>query len=505
MDILKRIYLITGILLVVGFLCLPLATIAEGETKVIVGLNADASSLDPVITCDRTTIKVLRNLYEPLFSLDRNAHLVPELAKSSEFVDDLTWRIKLREGIRFHNGEPFNAESVKFTIDFVLNPNNKCLTITKIDRIERVEIIDEYTVKIITKKPFPTLLENLEGICMAPAKLVKERGMEYLTNHPCGTGPYKLESWSRDSEIRLIKNEQYWKGVPQIDKVVFKIIPEEGARVAALMVGEVDLIHGVPPHLINQINNSGVASVKQIPGRLVVFIALDNINEGPMKDVRVRQAMNYGVDVDEIIRTVMEGNATRCPGPLATINKHFDPSLKPYPYDPEKAKDLLKEAGYGKGLNLTLHSPQGRYLRDKEFSQAIAAQLAKIGVNVKVKFHEWGTYLKMLKAIKAPDMSVTGRADQELDGGIMYNWFKTNAPWVHFSDPEVDKEIEKACAIINPAKRAEAMKKLQAIIQKAAPWIFLWQQHDIYGVSNRLDWEPRPDQNFSLFDAKVTR
>jgi peptide/nickel transport system substrate-binding protein len=145
-------------------------------------------------------------------------------------------------------------------------------------------------------------------------------------------------------------------------------------------VGEVDLIPDVPPHLINQINSSKIASVKGVPGRRIIFIALDNVNEGPMKDVRVRQAMNYGVDVDEIIRTVMEGYATRTPGPLVPINKHFDSSLKPYPYDPEKAKRLLKEAGYGSGLNVTFHSPQGRYLKDKEFVQAAAAQLAKIGV-----------------------------------------------------------------------------------------------------------------------------
>ncbi len=192
-------------------------------------------SLDPVLTLDRTTILILRHLYDPLFGLDRSARVVAELAESFEFVDDLTWQIKLKKGIRFHNGEPFNAESVKFTIDFVLDPANKALTITKIDRIKQVDIIDDYTVKIITKKPFPTLLENLEAICMAPPKLAKEKGMGYLTDHPCGTGPYKFESWSRDSEIRLIGNEQYWKGVPQVEKVVFRIIPEDGARVSALL------------------------------------------------------------------------------------------------------------------------------------------------------------------------------------------------------------------------------------------------------------------------------
>jgi peptide/nickel transport system substrate-binding protein len=500
----KYIFSLISIFLAVGITFLMAGT-ARGETNVVVGLNSDARTLDPVLTNDATTIRVLRHIYDPLFFRDRNMKVIPELAESYEFVDDLTWVIKLRKGIKFHNGEPFDAEAVKFTIDFVLDPANRALIKTLIDRVSRVEIVDDYTVKIITKQAFPTLLENLNEIFMAPPKLAKEKGMVYLSDHPVGTGAYKLESWSKDREIRFIKNEQYWKGVPQIDKVVFRIIPEVGPRVSALIVGEVDLIPDVPPHLINQINNSKIASVKGVPGRRIIFIALDNVNEGPMKDVRVRQAMNYGVDVDEIIRTVMEGYATRTPGPLVPINKHFDPSLKPYSYDPEKAKRLLKEAGYGSGLNLTFHSPQGRYLKDKEFVQAAAAQLAKIGVNVKVVFYEWGTYLKSLGSIKLSDMHINGRSDRELEGGIMYAWFKTGAQWVAFSDPEIDKELDKTMPILNPTERTRALKRLQAKIQTVAPWIFLWQQHDLYGVNLRLDWEPRADEQFYLFDAKVKK
>lgn len=509
----KYINSVTSIFLVVGFLFLPVG-MARGETKVVVGLNSDARSLDPVLTMDATTIRILRHLYDALFFRDRNMRVIPELAASYEFVNDVTWIIKLRKGIKFHNGEPFNAEAVKFTIDFVLDPANRAITRTLIDRIDRVEIMDDYTVKIITKAPFITLLENLIEVFIAPPKLVKEKGMAYLTDHPIGTGAYKLESWSKDREIRLVKNEQYFKGVPPIDKVVFRIIPEVGPRVSALVVGEVDVIPDVPPHLIQQVKNSGVALVKGVPGRRIIFIALDNVNEGPMQDVRVRQAMNYGVDVDEIIRTVMEGYATRTPGPLTPINQSFDPSLKPYPYDPEKAKKLLKEAGHGSGLNLTFHSPQGRYLKDKEFVQAIAAQLGKIGVNVKVKFYEWGTYLQALRSRPLPngkhgnvlsDMHLNGRSDRELEGGIMYAWFKSGASWVAFSDPEIDKALDEAMPIVNPTKRAEALNKLQPKIQRAAPWIFLWEQHDLYGVSNRLDWEPRADEQLYLFDAKVKK
>ena len=501
----RQVFRLWAMVLIFGMLCTFSANVAGAETKAVIGLNSDARSLDPVLTMDATTIRVLRHIYDGLFFRDHDMKVIPELAKSYEFDNNLTWVIKLRKGIKFHNGEPFNARAVKFTIDFILDPANKALTNTLVNRIERVDVVDDYTIKITTKVPFVTLLENLIEVFIAPPKLAQEKGMKYLAENPVGTGAYKLKSWSKDREIVLVKNEQYWKGVPRIDKIIVRVIPEVGPRVSALVVGEVDIIPDVPPHLIQQVNSSGVASVKGVPARRIIFIALDNLNKGPMQDVRVRQALNYGVDVDEIISTVMEGYATRTPGPLTPINKGFDATLKPYPHDPEKAKSLLKEAGYGDGLNLTLHSCQGRYLKDKEFAQAIAAQLAKIGVNVKVQFHEWGTYLKLVKSHKAGDMHVLGRSDRELEGGIMYAWFKSKASWVTFSDPEVDKALDKAMPVVEPGARQAGFNELQRTIQKAAPWIFLWEQHDLYGVSNRLDWTPRADEQFYLFDAKIKK
>lgn len=500
--------------LAAGLLLAPGPAAAKDTNLVVIGLNSDARSLDPVLTMDATTIRVLRHIYDALFFRDRNMKVIPELAESYEFDDNLTWVIRLRKGVKFHNGEVFNAEAVKTTIEFVLNPENKAITRTLVDRIDKIEIIDDYTIKITTKSPFITLPENLIEVFIAPPKLVKEKGMTHLTANPVGTGSYKLKSWTKDREIHLVKNDEYFKGVPAIDEIVVRVIPEVGPRVSALVVGEVDLIPDVPPHLIPQVNGSGAAKVKGVPGRRIIFIALDNVNEGPMQDVRVRQAMNYGVNVDEIIRTVMEGQATRTPGPLTPINSGFDPTLKPYPYDPEKAKQLLKEAGYEKGLNLTLHACQGRYLKDKEYAQAVAAQLSKIGVNVQVKFYEWGNYLQHLRSRKLPngksgnvlsDFHLNGRSDRELEGGIMYAWFKSGASWVAFTDPEIDKELSAAIEIVNREKRKEAFNKLQRQIQAAAPWIFLWQQHDLYGVSDRLVWEPRADEQLYLFEAKIKK
>ena len=487
------------------FLMFFSTNVFSADSKIVIGLNSDARSLDPVITNDQTTIRVLRHIYDSLFFWNRDMKVVPMLAETYEMTDPLTWTIKLRKGITFHNGEPFTAEAVKVTYDFVLNKENKSLVNTLINRIAKVEIVDDHTVKFITSEPFLTLPENAIEIFIAPPKLVKEKGMASLTDNPCGTGPYKLKRWLKDRQIELEVNKNYWQGEPKIKDVVFKIIPEIGPRVSALIVGEVDLIPDVPSHLIARVNSSGAAKVKAVPSRRIVFIAIDNINEGPMRDIRVRQALNYGVNVDELISAILEGQATRTAGPLVSINKDYDTSLKPYPYDPAKAKALLKEAGYGKGLNITFHACQDRYLKDKEFAQAIAAQLSEIGVNVTLKFHEWGTYLQMVKADKAGDMHIMGRSDRELEGGIMYAWFKSGASWVAFKDAEIDDALAKYIPILEPKERKEGLYTLQKMIQEKAPWIFLWQQHDLYGVSNRINWEPRADEQFYIFEAGIAK
>jgi peptide/nickel transport system substrate-binding protein len=229
-----------------------------------------------------------------------------------------------------------------------------------------------------------------------------------------------------------------------------------------------------------------------------MFIGLDNINEGPLQDARVRQALNYAIDVELFIAAILEGHGTQVAGPLIPQNQHAHDALKPYPYDPERARELLAEAGYADGLSLVLHSPQGRYLKDTEVAQAMASQLQEVGVTVELKVHEWGNYLERLEARTLSDMYLNGRPDLELDGSILRNFFLTGQPFVAFSDAEIDASLEAASVLVTPENRAQAFRDLQVQIQEAAPWIFLWAQHDLYGVNSELNWSPRDDEQILL-------
>ncbi len=474
----------------------PSTAMAATPTKVVVGLNSDIRSFDLMNTMDNTTDRVITHIYEYLFTRDRDMKVIPRLAESGRPLDDLNWELKLRRNVKFSDGEPFNAETVKATLEYIVKKENNSPRRVRIDLVKSATAVDEHTVRITTEKPFPTLLEGLTEIYMAPVKAIKQ-GPKSLTEKPIGTGPYKLQEWKREQAITLVRNDNYWGPKPQIPTVEFRIIPDVMARISALLAGEVHLIPDVPPQSLDQVNRSGSAETRSVAGRRVIFVAFNALQPGPLQDVRVRQAINQAVDVDKIIRTVMEGNAKRMVGPLPMINRHLDPSLKPYPVDVAKAKALLQQAGYT-GAPITLHTPSGRYLKDKEAAQAIAEQLTQAGITVKLQVDEWGTLLDLVKSGKVDGMYFFGRSDTSLDGSMMRDWFRTGSTWVTYSDKQIDAAIDKALPIVNPESRRKTFAGLQAQIQDQAPWLFLWSQHDIYGVNKQLQWEPRADEQFAL-------
>lgn len=476
-----------------------------GEPTVLrVALPADIQGLNPAQVFDATTsYGPLRNIYDPLFFMDREQKPIPWLATGYKLIDDLTWEISLREGVRFHNGEPFNAEAVKFTFDYIMHPANNSQLLPYIEAVESVEVVDEYTVRIKTSRPEPTLPLNLNIIYIIPPEYTREHGADHLAANPVGTGAFKFVEWVPGERLVLEANPDYFMGSPAVDRVEFRPIAEPSSRMAAVVSGEVDLALSIPPQFVPEIEAAG-RKVVSVPGRRVVLIALDQINEGPMQDVRVRQAINHAVDVDLIIDQILGGFATRMPGPLPVVNAHYV-DIEPYAYDPERARQLLAEAGYADGLKLTLHTPEGRYLNDREVAEAVANQLRKVGIDVEVQVHEWVNFLEKVRAYEAGDMHLIGRSDRFFDGGIMVDWFACGKTYVTYCDEALDQRLFEAASIIDPEERAAAMAELQRVIQEQAPWLFLYQQHDVYALSESLQWEPRVDEMLTLWEAKLER
>jgi len=473
---------------------------------VVIAQGVDPGTLDPQNHYETPAFNVLANIYEILLVRNNEMKLTPLLATSWKLINNTTWEFTLRKGVKFHNGEDFNAAAAKFSLERIADKKNKLKQTALVGIIDRVEIMDDYTVRVITTKPYPYLDAQLASIgAMMPPKYTQEKGPSHIALHPVGTGPYKLARWIKDDHLMLEANDSYWGGAPKIKKAIFRPIPEATTRVAALQTQEADIIVNIPPHLARLMDWKGRSSVAKVPSSRVIFLAFDTTQGGPVADKKVRQAIAQAVDVDKIIKNVLEGNAIRLGTPFTKYHFGYDPAIRPQAFNPEKAKKLLAEAG-AQGFELTLNSPNGRYLNDKEVSEAVVGDLRKVGINARVKTHEWGTYMNMLYSHKGGPSYLLGWGGATFDAdGTLFPMMRTGQVLSHYSNPKLDAMIEEGRSTMDKTKRQKIYSETAKLVKEEVPWAFAYQQMDIYGVSARLNWKPRPDERLFLVDMSFKK
>ena len=495
-------------------LCLVGAAATQAQDRartkeVVIGLGAEPRTMLAVTIVDWTTNNMLEHIYDRL--LDRDAKTFkpkPMLAESWRIVNDTTWDFKLRRGVRFHNGEPFTAASVKATLDYALDPASKThyAAAAYWGPLKEVQVVDDHTVRFVTAKPWPNLIDHasLTNLLIMPAKALKELGPQKLAQQPIGTGPFRFVEWKRDERLVLERNPDYWQGPADVSRVTFRFIPEFSARMAALLSGEIDIMKDVPPHAAEAVDRSGRAKVRATVSSRINYLALVTLKPGPMQDVRARRAMNHAVNVDELIQQVLRGRATRMCGPLAAANVDYAP-VACYAYDPARAQALFKEAGIDPArLQLKLDTPSGRYPLDKDVSQAIAVQLQRLGIKVDVVVNEWGTHLDKIKNRNTGDLFFLGWGPALNGQGTIQPLFLHDQTYASYgNNKSVDEKVAHAVTVMDAKGRAEAYAELQKLLHDEAPWVFLWQQHDLYGVASHVEWSPRADEKVWMYDAKV--
>jgi peptide/nickel transport system substrate-binding protein len=475
--------------------------------EVVIGLGAEPRTMLAVTIVDWTTNTQLEHMYDRLLDRDpKTLKPVPMLATGWKIVNDTTWEFTLRQGVKFHNGEPFTAQSVKATMDYLKDPASKSHYAAYWRLVKDVQIVNDHTVRLVTEKPWPSLIDraSLTDFLVMPAKALKELGPAKLAEKPIGTGPFRFVEWKRDDRLVLERNPDYWQGAPEISRVTFRFIPEFSARLAALLSGEIDIMKDVPPHAVDAVERSGRAKVRAAVSSRINYLALVNLKPGPMQDLRVRRAMNHAVDVDELITQVLKGRATRICGPLSPANVDFA-RVECYPHDPARAQALFKEAGIDPAkLQLTLDTPSGRYPLDKDVSLAIAAQLQRVGVKVNVVVNEWGTHLDKIKNRNTGDMFFLGWGPSVFGQGVIEPLFQSSQTYSSYGNNKViDDKIARAITIVDPKGRAAAYAELHQLIRDEAPWVPLWQQHDLYGVASHVEWTPRADEKVWMYEAKI--
>ena len=472
----------------------------RGELRVAIPWTPE--NLDPTMNLASIRATVGASLFDSLVGRDRDNRIVPELAESWRLLNDTTWQLKLRRGVVFHNGEPFNAEAVRFTLERVLDPNQKSPNRANVGEVARIDVLDEYTVNLTTARPYAPLLNRLIDFPIVPPKYTAEKGNQGLALRPVGTGPYKLVALVKDEHLTVEAFDRHWRGAPPIPRVVFRPVPEPFTRAAALRNGEVDLITTVPPSLASELERVPGVKVHRVPSTWQIYLGLNALKK-PLSDVRVRQALNYASDVDTIVRAVLDGNGRRQDGPFTSIMLGYDGSVKGYRYDPPKARQLLSEAGYPDGLEITLESPTGRYQGDKEIAEALGGQWQKAGFKPKVQVAEWGAYFKRYLGKQFQDAYMLGLGGPMQDGDELYNLVSSKGRGLYYRNDKIDSLFDLGRSTMDPAARRKIYADLARTMVEDATWVFLVQQVDIYAARERLTWTPRADQWMSFTSATL--
>jgi peptide/nickel transport system substrate-binding protein len=479
---------------------------ARDKDTVVIVQGVDPTTMDPQNHMETPAWNVHLQMFDTLLMRDPDIKIKPLLAESYRVVNDLTWEFKLRKGVKFHNGEEFNAAAVKFVLERMADAKLKLRQTVFQGVIDRVDVVDNHTVRIVTKAPYPVMDAML---CIygqvIPPKYFQEKGPAHFALNPVGTGAYKFVRWVKDDHILLEANENYWRGVPKIKKVMFRPVPEATTRVAALQTQEADIVVNIPPHLMKLMDWKGRSFVSKVPSVRVIFMAFDMVKGGPVADKKIRQAIAMGIDMKTNIKKVLEGNGVLLGSPLTDKHFGYDPSVKPFDYDPEKAKKLLAEAGV-KDLEFTINSPAGRYLNDKEMAEAVAGDLTKIGIKATVKTHEWGTYMNRMYNHNNPPAYILGWGNTSFDADFTINpLMRSGKVLSNIALPKLDTLIDQGISTMDPKKRQKIYSDMVKYIKEEVPWAWAYQQIDIYGVNERLNWKARTDELMPVFDMSFKK
>lgn len=473
---------------------------AAYAADIVMALGTEPTTLDPQIAQDGSERAVSRNIYETLLTRTATGELKPQLAaEMPKQLDPDTWEVKLRDGIKFQNGEALDAAAVAANINRVVDPKTASAQRPFYLGIKNAEAVDATTLRVTTNGADPALPARLSWLTIiAPQALSNPQ----LGQQPIGSGPYQIADWSRGTHIVLEKNPNYWDSaaVGNVDKVTYRFVSEPGTRLSGLRAGDFDFITNVLPE-----DTDKVPKAVTLQGTDLPFVSL-NALAGVTKDVRVRQALNYAVDKEALAKDLFGGYASVAKGQLLAPGWFgYDPTIEPYPYDPAKATALLKEAGaYGQSIDL--YAPSGRWLKDKELAETVAAYWEAAGLKVQFRVQAWTDYLVGLnqKRTATPAQISSSHSNQLLDADrTLSAYYSQGGVAGANDDAELKALIVEARGEADAVKRQELYSKALRIGRDKAYLVFLLEGGEIFGVAERLDFQPRVDGLLLVKDMRV--
>ena len=507
-------------LMATAALALALGTGSAMAKDLTIGLIADAVHLDPQAGEELSSNIMFYHIYDPLVRRSADLTFEPGLAESWELVDDVTWHFKLRQGVRFHNGNILTPRDVVFTLERL-----KASLMSTLGRnIESFREVDANTVEIKTFRPYAVLPNDLAGILILNEAHVKEVGEAQVDLQPVGTGPYRLAQWTKEDRLVLEAFDDYWAGAPTIKTVTFRPITNPATRTAALLTGEVDIVQDLSVRDVERVKREADYSVITRPSLLNLVLALDTrdksptipLDVNPMKDRRVREAITRAIDVNAIQRAIMNGLSTPSEQYVPATHLGYLPGAsfrEMYPFDVARARELMAEAGHAGGFKMTLDATNNRYVNDQQIAQALAQMLAQIGITLELNLMPRANFFGYIRVPSDNSSFIMSGWDVPSgDAGSMYaamfhtRGIRDGYGQVNrgaYSNPEVDALIIEADSTPDAQKRHETLQKVTEILMKDIPMIPVHYEQDIYAAHKSVKFTPRTDKFLWAYEMDI--
>jgi peptide/nickel transport system substrate-binding protein len=505
----RWMFVVAAVVMIIG-LSLPGSgqSAATPTKKVNIAIGQEPVTLDPCLTGTASEGMVVENYGEFLVKKETNGDLVPGLATSwNVSPDGKTIEFTLRKGVKFHSGDPLTAKDAIFSFERV--KSSTANVATQLKPIVKMEALDDYRFRFVLKEPDVAFIKNRCFVMIVSKNYYDRVGEDKFTREPVGTGSYKFVRYVPGEYIDIERFEDYWGKKPTVREARIYFVPEDTTRVAKLQAGEVDLIQAVPFNLAKQLESSpNFKTVSVTTGHPNRGISFSNRNPNkPWSDKRVRLAMAYAIDWNTMIKNLFFGIPTHWPW-LAPGEIGYDPAVKPYPYDPKRAKALLAEAGYPNGFEMKLYyATGGRVPLQNETVEAIVSYLGAVGIKVKLEPQENETFATTRRGAKKPgtdyigytSAGMPGSADPTLAAGL---FFGCDGALSAYCNPEMDKLIAEGRATMNEAKRAEIVKRIVKIMDEEVPTILIFNTVSVYGMQKNIDFVPTQRNNIDLVYVK---
>jgi peptide/nickel transport system substrate-binding protein len=477
------------------------ATAQQG--KITVAQSVDVFTLDPSKNTAAPSLNVYQNVFGNLSEIEATGLIAPSVAESWNAEKDATvWTFKIRSGIKFHNGDPLTVDDVVWTYRTILD-DPKSPVRSYLKAVVAVEKVDDRTVRITTKSPFSTFGRQVSLVSIMPQKAYTEIGSEQFSVAPIGSGPFKVKKWVKDDFLELEAFSDYWEGAPSVKTVIFRPMPSEAARAAALAAGEIDIVPVLPPPLVDSMSKMDGINVTKVPSNRVIFIAY-NTNTPPLGNIKLRQAILHGIDRETITSKLLRGLGIPIGQLAPPVTFGHDPSLGVPKYDPDMARKLVKESGYD-GKPILFQYPNNRWAFADQTSQAIVGYLDEIGIKLKLQSMEMAALFPLWIANEIPSMYLFSMGLSTLDADLLLNLeYESKTMHSYWSSEEVDRLAMQQRAQPDQELRKKIFSKIWRIDRENAVFAPLYNEIHAYGVRDCVDWTPRPDERLRFKKAKST-